>query len=100
MRNWTPTIQAIKDGKCLIFLGPQFLETDVDGQTQSLNHFLWSKLREDYQKEISAWYDQDELFLFRDRATKNDAYFTLKLCETRHPLSMSFFEKSWLLICL
>ena len=93
MRNWTPTIQAIKDGKCLIFLGPQFLEAEVDGETQSLTNVLWSKLREDYKKEISAWYDQDELFLFRDRAAKNEAYFYLKALREKAAVKHDLFQK-------
>ncbi len=93
MINWDNLLQAIREDKCVILLCPNMLEIQVEGEDRPLHPYLMETLRSEHARDLLAYYEQDELFLFRKDSAKNESYFTLKGRLKKHPLAPGLLRK-------
>ncbi len=93
MINWDHLLQAIREDKCVVLLGPNMLEIDVDGESRPLHPYLMETIRQEHERNLLAYYKHDELFLFGKRSAQNESYFTLKDQLKKHPLVPDLLRK-------
>jgi len=72
--NWKFILNTIKSEKCVLLLGPEIISQS--GKT--LNKLLTEYLDIKVNKNILAYYEKDELFLFKDGMSKTMTYYEIK----------------------
>ena len=73
--DWEFILDTIKESRCVVFLGPDFprLTNGLSYRMAAIKH-----LDVDNNSDISAFYQNDEIFLFRDKQAKIRTIFKLK----------------------
>jgi len=73
--DWNFILETIKEDKCILLLGPEIART-MDGIP--LQYALIRHLGIDGNSNILKYYNQDELFLFANKAAKAKEYYKIK----------------------
>lgn len=86
--DWDFILETIRDGKCIIFTGPEVF-TDLEDQRieDKLATFLFSEAN----NEIQTYYQKDHLFLFSSRSAQTKTFYKIK-----NFYANSFSEASYL----
>lgn len=90
--QWNPILQSIKDKKCVLFMGPNLLESEnADGSFSEIQASIQAHLNEIYPNLYH--YEQDELFLFDDESQRNEAYWEIKAFLDKQKIHADFYQK-------
>lgn len=92
MINWDNLITAMKEDKVVLLLGPNLFSIQEDGKPSALHPYLSQAIQENHAKDLLAYYQEEDLFLFQKPAAKNESYFTLKNQLEKNPLSSHILE--------
>ena len=72
--DWNFLIETIREGKCILLLGPGIIKVD----NGTLENSLLKYLDVPNEENIVKYYTPDELFLFKDRAAQTKVYYKIK----------------------
>ena len=87
--NFEVLINQIRDNKCILFIGPEVLKTtSLVNYKQELLQFL------NYPNNdaIKSYFEEDELFLFKDNQSRDGICFQIKKY-LRSNISKDIFNK-------
>jgi hypothetical protein len=87
--DWNFIIETIKEEKCILLLGPEMAKTE-DGIP--LEHALLHYLDVGNNENILKYYNQDEVFLFKDNASKAITYYKIKECYNQINIDMGIYD--------
>lgn len=73
--NWRYLIDTIKNGRCVLFLGP---EACLNHNEQSFHELLVEKLAPSDNKNIKYYLQEEELFLFQNNTCKDEVILDIK----------------------
>ncbi len=90
--DWDFTIDTIRSGKCILFLGPE-LYTSSEGK--KLHEALLSFLKYPDNDDIAKYYQGENLFLFNNKGAKTKTYYKIKnfYAQQSFPEAQKIFEK-------
>lgn len=80
--DWDFTLDTIREGKCILFLGPE-LYTTTDGK--KLGEAMLEFLQYPGNSDILNYYPEEDLFLFKNKGAQTKTYYKIK----------SFFQQSF-----
>lgn len=80
--DWDFTLDTIREGKCILFLGPE-LYTTKDGK--KLEEAMLAFLQYPNNEDILNYYKEEDLFLFKSKGAQTKTYYKLK----------NFFQQSF-----
>lgn len=80
--DWDFTLDTIRDGRCILFLGPE-LFTTTSGK--KLNESLLEFLQHPENDDILNYYPAEDLFLFKNKGAQTKTYYKIK----------NFFQQSF-----
>lgn len=73
--DWEFTLDTIREGKCILFLGPE-LYTSSSGK--KLDELLLEFLQFPDNSDILNYYPSDDLFLFKNKGAQTKTYYKIK----------------------
>lgn len=89
--QWNPIIQSIKDKKCVLFIGPKLLETEISDKLTEMQIAIKTHLQAVYPNLF--YYEHDELFLFDDEDERGEAHLELKSFLDVQKIEPLFYQK-------
>ena len=87
--DWDFIIDTIRESKCIIFLGADFPQLT---NYKSFREASIDYLKVDENPDISAYYKNDELFLFKDKQAKIRTIYKLKKFYREHQINSKNYQ--------